>query len=232
MRPRLSAAATRPTVLPVPTTRASPRKVELGESLLTSYLFYRFGKAFCNALSTSVCSSQPCASCPSRQGSRADAPPPAAPQPQPVDEGTALLESLTDLPCCGDPILCGSQVCKTEDPIEPNPPPPPPAPGLSPLARGPVETVPCNEAWTALKHHPNIGFADLQMLAEVVAKRTYCKGAVTENPALPAGVVSETFPAPGRPGQTLPSQGSGRRLTVERGAVDEALGILDRARSR
>lgn len=74
------------------------------------------------------------------------------------------------------------------------------------------------------------------MLAEVVAKRTYCKGAVTETPPPPAGVVSETFPAAatGRAPFTKFSrafavENTRRRLTVERGAVNEALGILDRA---
>lgn len=65
----------------------------------------------------------------------------------------ALLESLTDLPCCGDPILCGSKVCKTEL----NAPDRATAP--APYEVPAVETVPCNEAWAALKQHPNIGFA-------------------------------------------------------------------------
>lgn len=180
-----------------------------------------------------------------------------------IDEGMALLESLTDLPCCGDPILCGSKTCKTEDQAEPIPPPPLPSleADTAASAGAGVETVPCNEAWSALKQHPNIAFAgksqvslferwlqhsltcekppvpaDLQMLAEVVAKRTYCKGAVTETPPPPAGVVSETFPAAatGRAplikfSQAFAVENTRRRLTVERGAVNEALGILDRA---
>lgn len=81
-----------------------------------------------------------------------------------IDEGMALLESLTDLPCCGDPILCGSKVCKTEDQAEAIPPPlpPPEADTAASAAAGAdagVETVPCNEAWSALKQHPNIAFA-------------------------------------------------------------------------
>ncbi|GAA5952141.1 hypothetical protein JCM8115_003515 [Rhodotorula mucilaginosa] len=204
-----------------------------------------FGKAFCNALSSSVCSTQPCANCPSnRSGRRIPTPPPEKPSPAPsmpmpiIDEGMALLESLTDLPCCGDPILCGSKTCKTEDQAEPIPPPPLPSleADTAASAGAGVETVPCNEAWSALKQHPNIAFADLQMLAEVVAKRTYCKGAVTETPPPPAGVVSETFPAAatGRAplikfSQAFAVENTRRRLTVERGAVNEALGILDRA---
>ncbi|KAF8501891.1 hypothetical protein JB92DRAFT_3084348 [Gautieria morchelliformis] len=38
------------------------------------------------------------------------------------------------------------------------------------------ETVPCNTAWTQLKSHPNIAFADLTLLAEVVARRSKCTG--------------------------------------------------------
>lgn len=81
-----------------------------------------------------------------------------------IDEGMALLESLTDLPCCGDPILCGSKTCKTEDQTEPIPPPPLPpleadAAASAAAAAAGVETVPCNEAWSALKQHPNIAFA-------------------------------------------------------------------------
>ncbi|GAA5986890.1 hypothetical protein JCM10908_000941 [Rhodotorula pacifica] len=183
-----------------------------------------FGKAFCNALSSSVCSTQPCANCPAKHSSRRI---PTPPPEQPIDEGMALLESLTCLPCCGDPSLCGSKTCKTEEHEEILPP------VTSPGSPDAVETVPCNEAWSALKQHPNIAFADLQMLAEVVAKRTFCKGAVTETPPPPAGVVSETFPAanrdPSKLAQFYTPENTRRRLTVERGAVNEALGILDRA---
>ena len=38
------------------------------------------------------------------------------------------------------------------------------------------ETIPCNTAWAQLKSHPNIAFADLTLLAEVVARRSSCTG--------------------------------------------------------
>ena len=38
------------------------------------------------------------------------------------------------------------------------------------------KTIPCSEAWRQLKSHPNIAFADLSMLADVVARRTKCSG--------------------------------------------------------
>jgi len=36
----------------------------------------------------------------------------------------------------------------------------------------PSETIPCNTAWAQLKSHPNIAFADLSLLADVVARRS------------------------------------------------------------
>ncbi|KAJ7808293.1 hypothetical protein B0H14DRAFT_3152182 [Mycena olivaceomarginata] len=38
------------------------------------------------------------------------------------------------------------------------------------------ETIPTNDAWQRLKSHPNVSFADLDMLADVVARRTRCTG--------------------------------------------------------
>ena len=40
----------------------------------------------------------------------------------------------------------------------------------------PVETIPTNDAWRQLKSHPNVSFADLTLLAEVVARRSKCTG--------------------------------------------------------
>jgi len=89
--------------------------------------------------------------------------------------------------------------------------------------------------------------ADLQMLADVVAKRTFCGGPVCSTPPPPAGLTSETFPAhtdstdaasrprlelvPHSALQSLDT-GARKRLTVERGAVNEALDLLDRAVAR
>lgn len=146
-----------------------------------------------------------------------------------------------------------------------------------------VDTVPCNEAWTTLKNHPNIAFAgpsssppslllpladlpshiaDLQMLADVVAKRTRCDGPVSAPspppPTLASSSLSTTSTATSNSASTDPSSlanedsllanpkmelvpqtllcavdaGQRKRLTVERGAVNEALSILDRAVGR
>ncbi|BGO90736.1 hypothetical protein NBRC10512_000676 [Rhodotorula toruloides] len=190
-----------------------------------------FGKAFCNALSSTVCSTQPCANCPSHATRRKIPTPP----PESVDDEAAIFESFTDLPCCKDPALCGSLTCKPEDESHHS------TPASTASRERNVDTVPCNEAWTQLKQHPNIGFADLQMLADVVAKRTYCDGPVASTPPPPPGVTSETFPASSSHRPMLVPQsalqcsvdaGTRRRLTVERGAVNEALSILDKAAGR
>ena len=123
----------------------------------------RFGKAFCNALSSTVCSTQPCSNCPSHSGARKIPTPPPEPTPSTTtDEEAALFESLTDLPCCGDPRICGSLTCKPSGDAEPvvTPAPHSSSSRYSSASVAPgVETVPCNEAWTALKQHPNIAFA-------------------------------------------------------------------------
>lgn len=47
------------------------------------------------------------------------------------------------------------------------------------------ETMPTNDAWRQLKSHPNVAFADLSLLAEVVARRSKCTGPeVVISPAL------------------------------------------------
>lgn len=75
----------------------------------------------------------------------------------------SLFAALADLPCCGDPTLCGSLSCAPKSS-------PPPGPvelaeseivlprSVDPGVRT-ADTVPCNEAWTVLKCHPNIAFA-------------------------------------------------------------------------
>ena len=76
--------------------------------------------------------------------------------------------------CCGDINKCGS--C-----------------GIAPIIssttspRGP-ETMPTDDAWRQLKSHPNVAFADLTLLAEVVARKSKCTGSrVVISPALGSG---------------------------------------------
>ena len=44
------------------------------------------------------------------------------------------------------------------------------------VASSSSEFIPTNDAWKKLKAHPNVDFADLSLLAEVVASRTKCAG--------------------------------------------------------
>ena len=44
------------------------------------------------------------------------------------------------------------------------------------VASSSSEFIPTNDAWQKLKAHPNVDFADLSLLAEVVASRTKCAG--------------------------------------------------------
>ncbi|SCV70738.1 BQ2448_3500 [Microbotryum intermedium] len=188
-----------------------------------------FGKAFCESLSQSVCSTTPCANCPSRHQpppnlkNRMPTPPPSVEELD-AEETAALLDTFTDLPCCGQPSLCGSATCvpeeeqhkaevkqRSSDSIEMLP--------KSVPSGVRTEDIPCSEAWSVLKSHPNIAFTNLQMLADVVAKRTRCDGA-TSSPAL----------EPIRSSDELLVQR--RRLTVERGAVDQALELLDQGSLR
>ncbi|GAA5925472.1 hypothetical protein JCM1841_004868 [Sporobolomyces salmonicolor] len=204
-----------------------------------------FGKAFCNALSTTVCSTQPCANCPGSCSSSRKFPTP--PPDVDAEEEAALFESLTDLPCCGDPQLCGSLTCgpngssvkgaqsaEADKVLLPR--------SVEPGVRTGDDTVPCNQAWLELKQHPNIAFADLQMLADVVAKRTHCGGPVLP-PSLSVPDASASAPGvddslakrqlvPQSALQCSIDAGTRRRLTVERGAVNEALELLDRAVGR
>ncbi|KAF8560455.1 hypothetical protein OG21DRAFT_1502729 [Imleria badia] len=64
--------------------------------------------------------------------------------------------------CCGDISKCGS--CGIAPIISSAAPP-----------RGP-ESISTDDAWRQLKSHPNVAFADLSLLAEVVARRSRCTG--------------------------------------------------------
>jgi len=75
----------------------------------------------------------------------------------------AVCESLTASgPCAGCP-----RGAKCAADVHSNP---------SQESADPVETIPTNDAWRQLKSHPNVSFADLTLLAEVVARRSKCTG--------------------------------------------------------
>ena len=105
-----------------------------------------FGKAFCTAIGESVASDIPCADCPDR------------PQSNAVKNPTRL--------CCGNPGMCGSGSCTSSRP----------SPLTLPDSDMSTDTMPTNDAWRQLKSHPNVAFADLSLLADVVARRSKCTG--------------------------------------------------------
>ena len=105
-----------------------------------------FGKAFCTAIGESVASDIPCADCPDR------------PQSNAVKNPTRL--------CCGNPGMCGSGSCTSSRP----------SPLTLPDSDMSTDTIPTNDAWRQLKSHPNVAFADLSLLADVVARRSKCTG--------------------------------------------------------
>ncbi|KAJ7783902.1 hypothetical protein DFH07DRAFT_209633 [Mycena maculata] len=53
---------------------------------------------------------------------------------------------------------------------------PTPSHPISAFIRPNTETIPTNDAWQRLKSHPNVAFTDLDMLADVVARRSKCTG--------------------------------------------------------
>ncbi|KAF7339378.1 BZIP domain-containing protein [Mycena sanguinolenta] len=94
--------------------------------------------------------------------------------------------------CSGDPSDCpacqgddfGRQFCEKISSLQPcdNSPPIPPSPSPRPhippssFIQPEGETITTNDAWQRLKSHPNVSFADLDMLADVVARRSRCTG--------------------------------------------------------
>ena len=82
--------------------------------------------------------------------------------------GKAFCTAITTSACSGMENCCkNGSVC--EDPCPS---------GLSPsvATSSSAEFIPTNDAWQKLKAHPNVEFADLSLLAEVVASRTKCSG--------------------------------------------------------
>lgn len=79
--------------------------------------------------------------------------------------------------CCGDITKCGS--CGIAPMISSTNPP-----------RAEM-SIPTDDAWRQLKSHPNVAFADLSLLAEVVARRSKCTGSrVVISPA-PGSITPE-----------------------------------------
>ena len=62
-----------------------------------------------------------------------------------------------------------------------------------------AETIPTSDAWRQLKSHPNVSFADLTLLAEVVARRSKCAGPTVVISPPPGSITPERTSSPFRP---------------------------------
>ena len=71
-----------------------------------------------------------------------------------------------------------------------------------------AETIPTSDAWRQLKSHPNVSFADLTLLAEVVARRSKCAGPTVVISPPPGSITPERTSSPARP-MNDPSAGGG-----------------------
>jgi AP-1-like factor len=60
----------------------------------------------------------------------------------------------------------------------------------------PAETIPTSDAWRQLKSHPNVSFADLTLLAEVVARRSKCAGPTVVISPPPGSITPERASSP------------------------------------
>ncbi|KAJ7181771.1 hypothetical protein C8R43DRAFT_970399 [Mycena crocata] len=98
--------------------------------------------------------------------------------------GKAFCEKISALPPC-DNCPCATDGVPDVGPSvqsialqHPHPPLAIPVPShpVSSFIRADSETIPTNDAWRTLKSHPNVAFTDLDMLADVVARRSKCTG--------------------------------------------------------
>ncbi|GJJ09654.1 hypothetical protein Clacol_003878 [Clathrus columnatus] len=117
-----------------------------------------FGKAFCAALGSSI---KECNNCPNNE--------------------PAFETGFVGCGGCGNPNLCGGAGSN----LNSNPPQSSSALGgesntqassSNHMSNSSSQTMSCNTAWAQLKSHPNIAFADLTLLANVVARRSKCTG--------------------------------------------------------
>jgi hypothetical protein len=101
--------------------------------------------------------------------------------------------------------------------------------------------IPTNDAWQKLKAHPNVQFADLTLLAEVVARKSVCSGPqLVVSPSTyrsqvshrPNRNITETHQAGDSPPRLVPHEvllecGRKRMREVRTDGVQEALRLLD-----
>ncbi|KAG6895731.1 hypothetical protein C0992_012960 [Termitomyces sp. T32_za158] len=105
-----------------------------------------FGKAFCFAIEKSVASRAFCTDCPCNR--------------------TASLSSPHH-DGCENPSSCSCRPARSDHTRSTL---------ISSIEEQGPETMPTNDAWQQIKAHPNVSFADLSLLAEVVVRRSKCTG--------------------------------------------------------
>ncbi|KAF9015241.1 hypothetical protein BDQ17DRAFT_1340727 [Cyathus striatus] len=107
-----------------------------------------FGKAFCSAIEETITARATCSDCPGRRSDRIT--------------DVSLKPSGSGSCCEGrfDCKRCTSSLAST----------------MMEMDSTQKETIPTNEAWQQIKAHPNVAFADLSLLADVVVSRTSCSG--------------------------------------------------------
>lgn len=118
---------------------------------LSNYPSCRFGKAFCTAISNSTTAQQADTNPSDQVGLK-------------VARSDPIVDIYTNIPCCGEPTKCGSQSCFETIAVDDQ-----------------EQMVSCSDAWRQLKVHPNIGNANLQLLADVVARQCASSNPTTSN---------------------------------------------------
>ncbi|KAI7963643.1 hypothetical protein MJO29_004070 [Puccinia striiformis f. sp. tritici] len=114
-----------------------------------------FGQAFCAALNQATATQEPISNSEASTESTTGI---GGVPTRKMQRSDPIVDAYMSIPCCGDPELCGSQNCFDN------------VPSLTPVEE--EIKVPCSEAWRQLKAHPNIGLANLQLLADVVARKS------------------------------------------------------------
>ncbi|KAF5337156.1 hypothetical protein D9611_003274 [Ephemerocybe angulata] len=111
-----------------------------------------FGKAFCSAIEETVNNRAACDGCPTPS----------------LDGPTEYARTglSTNSGCCGSLMGCGG--CPSTSISA--------ATVIEYEQEEPQNYIPTNDAWRRIKEHPNAQFADLSLLAEVVASRSKCTG--------------------------------------------------------
>ncbi|TCD69969.1 hypothetical protein EIP91_005558 [Steccherinum ochraceum] len=144
-----------------------------------------FGKAFCAAINKSAVASPPCEKCPTRAVTTRGDPPSSG--------------------CCGNPALCGSHRNESQlSMVAPVPVSCAAVEASSSSNASQTDTIPCNDAWRQIKSHPNASFADLSLLAEVVARRSKCTGPRVEISPAPGTITPERGISPSLLSSNLP----------------------------